>query len=39
VNDEIDREAAMELVGRDRINRAERERQAVEDDVQWGCSA
>jgi len=38
VNDEIDREAAVELVGRDRIKRAERERQAVEDDVRWGRS-
>ena len=39
VNDEIDRETAVELVGRDRIKRAERERQAVEDDVRWGLSA
>jgi len=38
VNDVIDREAAMELVGRDRIKRAERERRAVEDDVRWGLS-
>lgn len=35
VNDEIDRETAIELVGRDRVKCAERELQAVEDDVRW----
>jgi predicted transcriptional regulator len=39
VNDEIDRETAVELVGRDRVKRAERELQAVEDDVRWGLNA
>ncbi|WP_117595435.1 hypothetical protein [Haloprofundus halophilus] len=39
VNDEIDRETAVELVRRDRVKRAERDLQAVEDDVQWGLSA
>ena len=39
VNGEIDRETAIELVGRDRVKRAERERQAVEDDVRWGLGA
>ncbi len=39
VNDEIDRETAIDLVGRDRVKRAERELQIVEDDVQWGLSA
>ncbi len=39
VNDEIDRETAIELVGRDRVRRAERELQAVEDDVWWGLNA
>ena len=39
VNDEMDRKAAIELVGRDRIKRVEREVQAVEDDVRWGLSA
>ncbi|WP_222912777.1 hypothetical protein [Natrinema sp. SYSU A 869] len=39
VNDEIDRETAIELVGRDRVKRAERELQAVSDDVQWGLDA
>ncbi|ELZ15677.1 MULTISPECIES: hypothetical protein [Halobacteriales] len=39
VNDEIDRETAIDLVGRDRVKRAERELQVVEDDVQWGLSA
>ncbi|AGB33789.1 hypothetical protein C488_08552 [Natrinema pellirubrum DSM 15624] len=39
VNDEIDRETAIDLVGRDRVKRAERELQVVEDDIQWGLSA
>ncbi|ELY41632.1 hypothetical protein [Natronorubrum sulfidifaciens] len=39
VNDEIDRETAIDLVGRDRVKRAERELKLVEDDVQWGLSA
>lgn len=39
VNDEIDRETAIELVGRDRVKRAERELQAISDDVRWGLSA
>ena len=39
VNGEIDRETAIELVGRDRVKRAERELQAVSDDVQWGLDA
>ncbi len=39
INDEIDREKAIELVGRDRVKRADRELQAVEDDVQWGLNA
>ena len=39
VNDEIDRETAIELVGRDRVKRAEHELQAVEDDVRWGLNA
>ncbi|MFC7079494.1 ribbon-helix-helix protein, CopG family [Halorussus caseinilyticus] len=36
---EIDRDTAIELVGRDQIKRAEREVEAVEDDVQWGLDA
>lgn len=39
LNDDIDRDRAIELVGRDRVKRAERELQAVEDDVRWGLSA
>lgn len=39
VNDKIDRETVIELVGRDRVKHAERELQAVEDDVRWGLSA
>nr|WP_233340514.1 hypothetical protein [Haloprofundus sp. MHR1] len=38
INDEIDRETAISLVGRDRVKRAERELQAVEDDVRWGLN-
>ncbi|UHQ96236.1 hypothetical protein [Natrinema halophilum] len=39
VNGEIDRESAIELVGRDRVIRADRELQAVGEDVQWGLNA
>ncbi len=39
LNDEIDREEAIELVGRDRVKRTEREAQAVESDVHWGLNA
>lgn len=39
LNDEIQREEAIELVGRDRVKRAEREAQAVETDVRWGLNA
>lgn len=36
---EIDREKAIELVGRDRVKRADREAKAVKDDVRWGLNA
>lgn len=39
VNDEIDRETAIERVGRDRVKRADRELQAVSGDAQWGLDA
>ena len=39
VNEELDRETAIELVGRDRVKRADRELQAVADDVRWGLDA
>ncbi|MBX0297583.1 ribbon-helix-helix protein, CopG family [Haloarcula nitratireducens] len=39
VNDELDRKTAIELVGRDRVKRAERELSVVEDDVRWGLDA
>ncbi|WP_254533435.1 hypothetical protein [Natrinema gelatinilyticum] len=39
VNDEIDRESAIELVGRDRVKRADRELRAVGEDVRWGLNA
>ena len=38
-SDEIDRETAIGLVGRGHVKRAERELQALEDDVRWGLSA
>lgn len=37
--DELSREEAVELVGKDRIKRAEREVQAIEEDVRWGLDA
>ncbi|MFC6731817.1 MULTISPECIES: ribbon-helix-helix protein, CopG family [unclassified Haladaptatus] len=39
LSEEIDRETAIELVGRDRVKRAERELEAVSDDVRWGLNA
>lgn len=39
LHDEINREEAVDLVGRDSVRRAEREVEAVEDDVQWGLNA
>jgi predicted transcriptional regulator len=39
VEGEIDRERAVELVGLDRVKRADREVEAVEEDVEWGASA
>lgn len=36
VRDELDREAAVELVGADAVRRAEREVEVVEEDVRWG---
>ena len=39
VNEELDRETAIELVGRDRVKRTDRELQAVADDVRWGLDA
>ena len=36
---ELDREAAIERVGRTKVERAEREREAVEADVDWGLDA
>ena len=39
LNDEIGRGEAVDLVGRDRVKRAEREVDAVEDDVRWGLNA
>ena len=36
---EIEREEAVERVGRTTVERAEREREAVEEDVDWGLNA
>jgi predicted transcriptional regulator len=36
---ELDREEAIEHVGRTKVERAERERDVVEDDVDWGLNA
>lgn len=36
---EIDRDAAIEFVGRPTVERADRERDAVEEDVDWGLNA
>jgi len=35
----LDREAAIEYVGRTKVERAEREREVVEGDVDWGLNA
>lgn len=36
---ELDREEAINLVGADKVERAEREAEAVEEDVHWGLNA
>jgi hypothetical protein len=36
---ELDREEAIENVGRTKVERAEREREVVEEDVDWGLNA
>ncbi|MFB6084739.1 MAG: hypothetical protein ABEJ94_10900 [Halorientalis sp.] len=36
---DIDRDEAIERVGRAKVERAEREREAVEEDVDWGLNA
>jgi len=36
---DLDREQAIEHVGRAKIERTERERQVVEEDVGWGLNA
>ena len=36
---ELDREKAIERVGRTKVERADREREAVEEDVDWGLNA
>jgi DNA mismatch repair protein MutS len=39
LHDEIDRERTVELVGRDAVKRADREPEAVEEDVCWDRNA
>ncbi|MFB6270552.1 MAG: hypothetical protein ABEH83_11440 [Halobacterium sp.] len=36
---DLDRERAVELVGARKVDRAEREREHVEEDVDWGLNA
>ncbi|PSQ10084.1 hypothetical protein BRC93_10840 [Halobacteriales archaeon QS_5_70_15] len=36
---ELDREEAIERVGRTKVERAEREREVVGEDVDWGLNA
>lgn len=36
---DINREEAINRVGRPKVERAEREREVVEEDVKWGLSA
>ncbi|MEA5406575.1 hypothetical protein VB773_02585 [Haloarculaceae archaeon H-GB2-1] len=36
---DLPREDAIELVGRSQVHHAEREREVVEDDVDWGLNA
>ena len=36
---ELDREAAIERVGRTKVQRVDRERDVVEEDVDWGLNA
>lgn len=36
---ELDREQAVDRVGRATVERAEREREVVEEDVDWGLNA
>lgn len=38
-NGDLDREEAVERVGRTTVERAEREREVVEEDVDWGLNA
>ena len=39
LEDDISREEAIERVGRTKVERADREREAVADDVRWGLNA
>jgi hypothetical protein len=36
---ELDREGAIKRVGRTKVERADREREVVEEDVDWGLNA
>lgn len=35
----LTRETAVERVGREKVRRAEREREIIEEDVEWGLNA
>lgn len=39
LDDALDREEAIERVGRSKVERVEREREVVEEDVDWGLNS
>ena len=39
LDDELDREEAIERVGRTKVERADREHEVVEEDAHWGLNA
>ncbi|MCL9812757.1 hypothetical protein [Natranaeroarchaeum aerophilus] len=39
LDDELDRKEAIERVGRTKVERADREREVIEEDVDWGLNA
>lgn len=39
IKDELDREEAVDLVGLEKVKRADREVDAVREDIEWGMEA
>jgi len=39
IEGEIDRDEAIELVGLEKVKRADREMEAVKEDIEWGMNA